>query len=92
MAIHAMSDEAQGLRNEINEAIRLATRVQQIALEYETTINELKGNIATLAISSNSSFARVAMRLTPAIGRNLWEDQETTGQVKTELQVWLNHV
>jgi len=87
-----MSDEAQGLRNEINEAIRLATRVQQIALEYETTINELKGNIATLAISSNSSFARVAMRLTPAIGRNLWEDQETTGQVKTELQVWLNHV
>jgi hypothetical protein len=87
-----MSDEAQGLRNEINEAIRLATRVQQIALEYETTINELKGNIATLAISSNSSFARVAMRLAPAIGRNLWEDQETTGQVKTELQVWLNHV
>jgi hypothetical protein len=84
--------DAQYLRAQIQEAIDLAAKVQAQALAYREAIHELQQACLLLDLGSSNAFSRSIGRMVPMIGHELGSDAEITGQVKTELQVWLPHV
>jgi hypothetical protein len=84
--------DADSLRAEISQAIDLAERVQATALAYREAIEQLQSACLLLDLHSDNPFSRSIGRMAPMIGHELGSDAEITGQVKTELQVWLPHV
>lgn len=83
---------AEGLRAEINVAIDMAERVQAASLMFEQAIKDLQAAVLLLDLHADNTYSRSCARMTPLIGRNLFEDNEIIGQVKSNLQEWMPQV
>ncbi len=84
---------SEQLRAEINNAIDLAERAQAQWMSYKDSVEQLQSAVLLLDLqASTNSYARSTSRMAPLIGRDLSDDAEIIGQVKSNLQNWLPSV
>lgn len=79
---------ADDLKAEITVAIDRAERVQATALMYEQAVKEMQGAVLLLDLHADNSYSRSCARMAPLIASDLPEDNEITGQIKSNLQEW----